>query len=72
MIAFTVTAAVLILAPAKGLVALPVNGKKEEPGWCHGRRQEVELVLWKKTAKIAGVKPGLETFTENCIGLSSS
>ena len=32
----------------------------------------VHLMPWKKTTKVAGVRPWLETLSESCIGLSSS
>ena len=57
---------------ASGTARHSMNGKKEGPGWCHGRRQEVELMPWKKTTEVAGVRPWLETLSESCIGLSSS
>ena len=31
----------------------------------------MELMPWKKTNEVAGVEPGLETLSENCIGLRS-
>ena len=49
-----------------------MNGKEIGPDWCHGRRQKLQLMPWKKMAEVAGEKPGLETLSENCIGVSSS
>ena len=56
---------------SNGTARRSMNGKKERPGWCQGRRQEVELMPWK-TTEVAGVKPWPETLSENCTGLSSS
>ena len=69
MITFTVTAAVLIFAPARGLVVLPVNGKKEGPGLCHGGAAGGGADAVEEDGQDRG---GEARAGENCVGLSSS